>query len=111
MQLCFNSLFSFPAWRFLSKAHLSRTASVLTRKNVFSVEIKFKASAFCFNALRRSLLLAFAQYLTTEEFVLFTFPNHYSNHYSNILKIECACFSAVKQVAGFFLVDTMECLP
>ena len=108
MQLCFNSLVSFPARRFLSKAHLSRTASVLTRKNVFLVDIRFKASAFCFNALPRSLLLAFAQYLTTEEFILFTFPNHYSNHYSNILKIECACFFAVKKVTRFFLVDTMK---
>ena len=73
MPLYFNSLFSFSAWQLVSKAHVSQTARASTRKNVLSVETKFKASAVCFQTFPRSLPLALYWYdsLRNSSFSLF----------------------------------------
>ena len=95
IQLCFNSLFSFSAWRLVSKEHLPRKSRASTRKNILSVEIKFKASAICLQTFARSLLLEFYWYgsisntsrPSNSPFCLF----QTITLKINILKIECAC--------------------
>ena len=105
IQLCFNSLFSFSAWRLVSKEHLPRKARASTRKNILSVEIKFKASAICLKTFARSLLLEFYWYgsisntsrpskFTTKQFTLLIIPNHYSkNKHSKNWMCMCHCKS------------------
>ena len=107
MPLCFNSLFSFSAWRLVSKANPSLTAQASTWKNVLSVEIKFKASAIYFQTFPCSLLLALywsgsmsnASPQSNSSFSLFQ---------TNILKINIAkieCGRVTVKVARFSLVD------